>query len=392
MNHQFDVIVVGGGIVGLTAALTIARQNLSVAIIDKSDLKINSLRPNERVFAINQASQQLLTLLEVWPLIDSRHLSPYQHMHIWDAANGASIDFDARMIAHNKLGFIVSEMVLKEALLRKIAQNSQITLLAQQTISSLTEQSESINIASKQDSWRTQLVMIADGANSPCRQLLQIPMISWPYHQSALVTNVVTEKGHQKTAYQVFNPDGPLAFLPLAASHECSIVWSTSSQHAQQLLTLPEEDFNHQLTQAFAAKLGQVRVQSPRYQFPLIMRHAKNYVGPRWVLLGDAAHTIHPLAGLGLNLGLADVAFWLTDLAKTPQHLVSKKMLASFQRQRKAEVWQTIALMGALKTLFANPLIPVAALRGLGLRFCDQLTPLKRRLIEQAAGQVLLTH
>lgn len=392
MNHQFDVIVVGGGIVGLTAALTIARQNLSVAIIDKSDLKINSLRPNERVFAINQASQQLLTLLEVWPLIDSRHLSPYQHMHIWDAANGASIDFDARMIANNKLGFIVSEMVLKEALLRKIAQNSQITLLAQQTISSLTEQSESINIASKQDSWRTQLVMIADGANSPCRQLLQIPMISWPYHQSALVTNVVTEKGHQKTAYQVFNPDGPLAFLPLAASHECSIVWSTSSQHAQQLLTLPEEDFNHQLTQAFAAKLGQVRVQSPRYQFPLIMRHAKNYVGPRWVLLGDAAHTIHPLAGLGLNLGLADVAFWLTDLAKTPQHLVSKKMLASFQRQRKAEVWQTIALMGALKTLFANPLLPVAALRGLGLRFCDQLTPLKRRLIEQAAGQVLLTH
>jgi 2-octaprenylphenol hydroxylase len=151
-----------------------------------------------------------------------------------------------------------------------------------------------------------------------------------------------------------------------------------------QLSALAEDAFNLELTRAFAHKLGNVTLESKRFHFPLTMRHSQRYSGNNWLLLGDAAHTIHPLAGLGLNVGLADVASCLSLLDSSSE--VGKKILGAYQRERKSAVWQTIALMGGLKTLFANPLPPIAALRGLGLDLCNRLTPLKRLIIEQATG------
>jgi 2-polyprenylphenol 6-hydroxylase len=388
MSQQFDVLVIGGGVVGLTAALAMALRHFSVAVIDAGQLTTHLVNSDPRVYAINQASQELLQELGVWQLLDKTRISPYQHMYVWDAANGAHIEFDARMIAAENLGMIIEESVLKHALLQALnQQKSHLTLFVKNSVAALTPSADWIEVTGDKRSWQAKLLMVADGGNSPCRQLLNVPLTSWPYHQHALVATVATQKKHQQTAYQVFNDDGPLAFLPLVDEQQCSIVWSTNPTRATQLMTLPPKNFNQELTRAFASKLGDVSVQGKRYQFPLIMRHVKQYTGPRWLLLGDAAHTIHPLAGLGLNVGLADVATWLACLANVDNCLTAKKALNSYQRQRKLAVWQTIAMMDGLKTLFTNPLPPFVALRGFGLRACNMLSPLKRLFIKQATGR-----
>lgn len=385
--HQFDVITAGGGIIGLAAALAMAERNFKVALIDAGDLQAKPIEGNDiRVYAINYASQQLFQRLGAWDFIEKSRVSPYQHMHVWDAFTSASIDFDARLIASTNLGAIIEESVIKNALFRCLVNNKNITLFPNNKIIKVTSSSEEVKVVSVQQTWHGQLLLATDGGNSPIRQMLNVPVSTWPYHQHALVATVNTEKSHQHTAYQVFNQDGPLAFLPLSNEHTCSIVWSTTPKYANHLISLTKEKFNHTLSRAFAQKLGKVEVISERYQFPLIMRHAKRYAGKNWLLMGDAAHTIHPLAGLGLNVGLADVATWLNYLDQKPGKNVTSSQLAAYQRNRKHAVWQIIALMGSLKTLFLNPLPPMTRLRGLGLTLCNQLTPLKRLLIEQATG------
>ncbi|MBA2651002.1 MAG: FAD-dependent oxidoreductase [Tatlockia sp.] len=387
MSQQVDVAVIGGGVVGLTAALAMALRGFSVALIDAGSLTDDSAKTDARVYAINQASQDLLTQLGVWQLLDFARLSPYQQMFVWDAASGSHIEFNARTIATERLGTIIEESVLKQALFKAIDLEKQITLFANSEVRELESAAVNIKISSGDHSWQAQLLMIADGGNSPCRQLLKIPMTTWSYHQEAIVALVDTEKAHQQTAYQVFNADGPLAFLPLVAEKLCSIVWSTTPARAKELMTLSDDAFSSELTEAFAAKLGVAKVRGKRFQFPLTMRHAQQYTGSRWLLLGDAAHTIHPLAGLGLNVGLADVAAWLSCVEQGKNQLTAKKVLGAYQRQRKHAVWQIIAMMGGLKTLFSNPLPPVIALRGLGLRLCNRFSPIKRLFIEQAVGK-----
>ena len=387
MTQAYDVIIVGGGIVGLTAALAMAERGFSVAVIDAGSLD-GELKATERVYAINHASKVLFEQLGVWALIDESRISPYQHMHVWDSTTTKFIDFDSRVIASQELGVILEESAIKKALLQKIVAEQNITCFPGTRARRVLNDSEVVTVSCDDTIWKGRLLMIADGAKSPTRNLLNVPITSWPYHQHALVATVNTEKAHLQTAYQVFNPDGPLAFLPLVDNHQCSIVWSTTRARALTLLSLAEEEFNHELGKASAHKLGNVRLKSSRHQFPLIMRHTQRYVGKNWLLLGDAAHTIHPLAGLGLNVGLADVAAWLSCLAASNQQFTSKA-LGAYQRERKYAVWQIIALMSGLKTLFANPLPPIAALRGFGLELCNRITPLKRLLIEQAAGKPL---
>ncbi|RMX21757.1 FAD-dependent oxidoreductase [Legionella jordanis] len=388
MNHQFDVVVVGGGIVGLTAALAMAKRDFTVAVIDGTSLIIDSNRFDPRVYAINLASQELFEQLNVWQQIKQERLSPYHRMHVWDAANRAHIDFDSREVKASALGHILEETVLKEALLKEIGHWQKVHLFADSKIERIEQANDRITVSAANSSWEAKLLMIADGANSLCRKLLNVGLTSWSYHQDAIVALVKTEQSHQKTAYQVFNSDGPLAFLPLADEHLCSIVWSTTPAHAKKLMAFSAEDFNHELEKAFASKLGKVEVQGARYGFPLTMRHAKQYSGQNWILMGDAAHTIHPLAGLGLNVGLADVDCWLQALDGSSNR-INLKLLGFYQRQRRYAVWQIIAMMEGLKAVFLNPLRVVSRLRAFGLSFCNRLPPLKKLFIQQAAGKSL---
>lgn len=388
MSQSYDIVIVGGGVVGLTAALAMVQLDFKVVVIDANELVINTTMADPRVYAINLASQELLERLGVWQVLDKTRLSPYQHMHVWDAANGAAIDFDARMVIAKELGHILEESILKAALLKKVKEQQAITLLTSTKVTQIQQDNGSILVGNEKEHWQATLLMIADGAMSPCRELLKVPVTSWSYHQQAIVALVRTEKTHQRTAYQVFNADGPLAFLPLVDEHLCSIVWSTTPGRAKELMALNEDEFNQSLAKAFFHKLGSVELQGKRYGFPLMMRHVRHYVGEHWLLLGDAAHTIHPLAGLGLNVGLADVTTWMECLEKNNNRL-TKQTLGAYQRQRKAAVWQIITLMEGLKTVFANPLSPIAALRGFGLRLCNRFVPLKKLFITHAAGKSL---
>ena len=385
MSQSFDVVVIGGGVVGMCAALAMRQRDFSVALIDAGSLTVDTSVPDARVYAINHASQSLLQTLGAWALIDQGRMSPYEHMHVWDAVNEAHIDFDARMQGTNRLGTIIEEAVLKEALLQQLSRKD-IVMFPNHKVAALKMLPDGVSVSDGAGSWQARLLIVADGATSRTRELLGVSVTSWPYHQHAIVTTICTEKSHNYTAYQVFNPDGPLAFLPLADKHHCSIVWSTRPERADVLMGLSDDEFACELRDAFAAKLGDCNVIGKRYQFPLYMRHAKRYSGPHWLLMGDAAHTIHPLAGLGLNVGLADLAAWLTNMGTEKSQAWSNKTLGAYQRTRKYEVWQTIALMESLKTIFAHPLPPIVTLRGLGLQACNHLVPLKRWFIGQAAG------
>ncbi|MGL5741854.1 MAG: FAD-dependent oxidoreductase [Legionella sp.] len=386
MSLEFNVLVVGGGVVGLTAALAMAQRGYTVAVIDAGPLKVDVSHVDERVYAINHASQLLLQQLGAWPHLDKTRISPYNRMYVWDAVSGAHIEFDSRTVAEQNLGFIIEESVLKQSLLEHVSLQANIHLFPHALVEDVNTEDCGVRVGSKKQSWQGQLLMIADGAHSPVRQKLKIGLNSWSYEQNALVATVSVEKTHQHTAYQIFRPDGPLAFLPLADPHQCSIVWSTDPEHVKKLMSVSEAEFNESLTQAFTKKLGQVAVNGKRHQFPLHMRHVKQYAGDRWLLLGDAAHTIHPLAGLGLNVGLADVRSWIHYFDVAHDTLVSKKILGAYQRARKHEVWRIIMLMEWFKRLFGNSFAPVVSLRGLGLGFCNEFTPIKSLFIQHARG------
>lgn len=391
MGQDFDVAVIGGGIVGLTAALAMGLRGFSVAVMDAGSLKIEQTPGDLRVYAVNQSSQALLQQLAVWQELDVASISPYERMRVWDDTTQASINFDTRMIAAPQLGYIIPEIILKQALLKQLNQQPTVTLFPTTKVVGLAQHSEGITISDQKKQWSSRLLIAADGPNSLCRSLLHIPVTSWPYHQQAIIATVNTEKSHQHTAFQVFNAEGTLAFLPLVNPNRCSIVWSTLPATATRLMALDEQAFNKELTRVFGDTLGEVNLHSNRrQQFPLVMRHAKQYCGPNWLLIGDAAHSVHPLAGLGLNLGLADVATWLNCLDKSKGNLVNRKTLGSYQRQRKYANWKVIVLLSGLKSLFTNPLPPVKALRGLGLTICDKVSPLNRMFIEYAAGKPML--
>lgn len=372
MTQSFDVLIVGGGVVGLSAALAMAIRHYRVAVIDAGDLKIEDETNDRRVYAINHSSKQLLQQLGVWPFLEDNGISFYRKMHVWDEVSGAAIDFDSRDVVLPDLGAMIKESTLKQALLRQINLQNNIQLFPFHTVEKVEYADDSIRVYAKDRCWIGQLLMVADGANSPLREKLQVKLTSWSYHHHALVATVQTELSHQQTAYQVFRPEGPLALLPLKNEKQCAMVWSIAPSKANDLMVLADREFNERLQSVFGCRLGQLNAISSRHQFPLHMRHAKEYVGRRWLLLGDAAHTIHPLAGLGLNVGLADVKSWMAHIDANPLCAFSKKTLGAYQRERKSAVWQKILLMEGLKRMFENSSYPVVLLRGLGLGWCNK--------------------
>ena len=376
------VTVIGAGVVGLTAALAMRLRGFHVIVCDKACTTM--LHP-ERYYALNHASIRLLSTLNVRIIAHDDDNAPYRNMLIWDAQNGAQLDFDARSCAQTELGFIVKHDPLMQQLRQQCCDNA-IIFKQNTVVDDIINEPDALVLGHQNNHWQSDLLMITDGAHSSTRAKLQVPITEWSYHQEAIITTVKTQKPHQQTAYQVFHPDGPLAFLPLANAHHCSIVWSASPARIATLIQQNDLDFAASLTEAFAAKLGQTHALSARLSMPLRMRHTNQYVGSRWLLMGDAAHTIHPLAGLGLNLGLADVSAWLKLMTTHKHPLNSPRLLNNYQRQRKHQVWQTIALMEGLKRVFAITTPPVGTLRGLGLRVLNQTMPIKRWLIEQASG------
>ena len=389
--QSVDVAIIGGGMVGLTVAAALEKSGLRVAVIESKlpSTELDDL-PDIRVSAISRASENILEYVGAWQGIASRRSASYTSMKVWEQDSFAHIDFEAEQIAQSNLGHIVENRVIQLSLLEKIEKQDNVTLFApERCCKILFGESEAwINLESGK-AITAKLVVGADGANSWLRQQLDIPLTHWDYGHSALVANIRTVEPHNKTARQIFRPEGPLAFLPLGESNLSSIVWSLDPLHAENLVSMPEEEFNKQLTAAFDNQLGLCQVEGERQAFPLKMRYAKDFVKDRVVLVGDAAHTIHPLAGQGVNLGLADAAALaetIMELHLEGKDIGLKANLRPFERWRKSEAAQMIASMQGFKELFSgdNPIKKMV--RGLGMSLANELTPVKDECLKRALG------
>jgi 2-octaprenylphenol hydroxylase len=405
--QKFDILIVGGGMVGLTLALAIRKQTqLTVAIVDILPPAALSQQPDVRVSALNIASKQVFDNLDVWPLIEQKRIQPYTDMHVWDKAGFGKLHFSYNDLnqssANEQLGWIIENSVIRSSLWQKAQADHGITFYTENTLSNISmgEGEAFISFDSVNGNpmpITAKLVVGADGANSWVRRQMDIPLTFRDYDHHAIVATVKCSQGHQNTAWQVFLETGPLALLPLNDSNNeqnlCSIVWSTSPEDAIRLNALTAEEFSKELTAASDGKLGNIELQSKLFTHPLTMRMAQTFVQERIALVGDAAHTIHPLAGQGVNLGLLDAV----SLAQIISEKVSKQKVANntwlttpllneYSRWRKAEAAEMIAAMESIKQVFTPQQSAVKWGRGLGLSLIDNFKPLKQILIKQALG------
>lgn len=388
MSMHYDVIIVGGGMVGATLAVALTEQsNIKVALIEAQQTTpiLASDEPELRVSALTRASEMLLKNLNIWPQLIANRISTFTDMKVWETAAN-TLHFDSADIGEPLLGHIIENHHLQQACLARCSQIANIDFLCPTKPVLRTG-----NTVILEDGrvLTADLIVAADGAQSPLREWAGIASQGWDYQQTAVVCTVTTEHSHHKTARQRFLPEGPLAFLPLADPHQCSIVWSNSPEEAELLCQLDDDRFKEILGKAFEFTLGEIMTVSQRAKFPLKLRHADHYVETGFALVGDAAHTIHPLAGQGVNIGLLDAAT-LAEIVLEAHHkgrnIASLHTLNKYQRRRKADNLLMQLTMDAFKRVFGSELAPMRWARRFGLQTVNKQGLLKKLFMRQASG------
>ncbi len=397
--ESYQIIIVGGGMVGTALAAGLANSGISIALIEpnipnKPPLDISQCADfDTRVSAITANSEALLIQLNAWDLIPAGRKSPYQGMTVWDGDGTGEVNFNASELHVPCLGTIVENREIVWALQQVVEQAENIEVIRDYVshIDNQDEQGLTPVFLSSGNSLITQLLVAADGALSRIKQWGEFANCEWDYQHQGIVATIQLEQEHQATAWQRFRPEGPLALLPLAAQDEktCSIVWSTNDEECEYLLGLEDDAFCQELGRAFEQRLGAVVNVGPRAAFPLRQRHAKNYVVPGIALIGDAAHTIHPLAGQGVNLGFKDVAALIDELLRAQRLGLDFGNLASlqrYQRRRQADNLLMMSAMEGFKRLFAAEQPLVRLLRNEGMRLFNRAAAVKQHVVMQAMG------
>lgn len=393
MNNSeklFDAVIVGGGMVGAAAALGLAQQGLQVALIENEEPAVfdPSAPADLRISAIGCASVRFLKKLGAWPSVEQMRSVPYRRLETWEV-DGSEVKFDAQSLGLAELGFMVENRVLQRALWQQFDGFSNLTRFFPAKLRHLLQHDDktwSLQLTTG-ELLHTQLVVAADGANSLVRQLAGIGVDGWQYRQNCMLINVETETPDQDVTWQQFFPSGPRAFLPLFG-HQASLVWYDSPQRIRYLQTLNMKQLTTEVMQAFPARLGKVTALSSG-AFPLVRRHAQRYVLPGLALVGDAAHTINPLAGQGVNLGYRDVEALLSVLEKARESgeaWSSERVLLRYQRQRRLDNLMMQSGMDLFYTAFSNDLAPVKVLRNLALMTAERAGGLKTRALKYALG------
>lgn len=401
-----DITLVGAGLVGALAALLLARRlpDLRIAVVEAAPAltRFNPAQFDPRVVALTAGSVTLLQEAGIWNKILAERACAYTAMDVWDGEGTGNIQFYADEVHQPQLGFIVENALIVSHLQQALSYLPNVNLLLGEQVAQLElpdcDHRETFGEArlllKSGATWTSQLILAADGAHSSLRQLAGLETREWDYGHNAIVTTIRTEKPHGFVARQRFMPDGPLAFLPLQQhasandkEHHCSIVWSINTELAEHMMGLNDGDFCAALTRASESVLGQVVQADARHCIALRQRHAKDYCRPGLALLGDAAHTIHPLAGQGVNLGLKDVGALLAEIERACARGLGLNQMATlrrYQRARKADNLLMMSGMEGFKQLFGTENLLARLARNLGLNLVNQTGLLKREFIRKA--------
>ena len=384
-----DAVVVGGGVVGTACALVLAREGLQVALVEGREASPwSAQRPDLRVFAFAHDNAALLETLGVWPQVTQARAHPYLRMRVWDAAGGGELAFDADALGRRELGWIVENGLLVDRLWSALPAAG-VHLHCPARVESMEQDERGVRL--RLDDGRridAAVAIAADGGESTLRTLAGLDVSRHDYGQRGVVGYVDSERPNEATAWQRFLDTGPLAVLPVD-KHRSSIVWTLPDAEAERVLALDDEAFGRELTNAFAGRLGAMRPASPRAAFPLRRQLASDYVAGRVLVLGDAAHVVHPLAGQGVNLGLRDVA-GLRDLVRDARQRradwTAPHRLRRWARVRRSD--NTVAAYGfdAINKVFSNDEMHLTLARGALLGLAGRMPPLLSLFWKRASG------
>jgi 2-octaprenyl-3-methyl-6-methoxy-1,4-benzoquinol hydroxylase len=388
ITQKWDVAVVGGGMVGAALASGLAAQGFKVAVLEQHEPAEfdASSNPDVRISAIGAASAALLKQLDVWPLIQRMRCTPYRKLETWEW-HTAQVSFDAQSLGLPELGYMVENSVLQRALWQRLQQQG-VELISPARLQAMQPGNGGWQLTlDNGDRLLTKLVVGADGANSQVRQLAGMGIRGWNYAQSCMLISVRCEQDAGDCTWQQFTPDGPRAFLPLF-DRWASLVWYDSPARIRQLQAMNMAQLGQQIATHFPARLGKVTPVSAG-SFPLVRRHATRYVLPGLALVGDAAHTINPLAGQGVNLGYRDVDALIDTLVASrdrAENWASEGVLKRYQRKRQKDNLLMQSGMDLFYFAFSTPVAPLRIVRNLGLMVAERSGVLKRQALKYALG------
>jgi 2-octaprenylphenol hydroxylase len=398
MNNEFDILIAGGGMVGLTIALALsqcdANDELKITVVDAGERP--SFSPGQdvslRVSAIAAGTASLLDRLGAWDSIAETRACPYHNMRVWDASGSIegpeTLHFDAAEFAVPELGFIVENILIQDALLAAL-DKTRVSINYGTRLKSVQKSGDRYVVTyGDDDTMKPDLLIAADGASSFVRNSAGITVRAWKYFQNAFVTHLQPESSHRNTAWQRFLKNGPVALLPLSDGR-VSTVWTTTPEQAQELSDATDEDLASLLTDATDGVLGNLSVSGPRGSFPLKSQHANRYVLEGLALVGDAAHAVHPLAGQGANLGLADarvLAEVIAGALAAGENPGDLPVLRRYERARKVANKSMLHFIDGLNRLFSNESAPLARLRGLGMALFNKSGPIREYAVQVALG------
>ncbi len=394
-----EVLIVGGGMVGLTLGLTLAGAGVEVVVVDRADpAAVQDAAFDGRSSAIAYGSQQALAGAGLWDAM-APAAQPILDIRVSDGRIGAGasslfLHYDHRDVGDQPLGYIVENRAIRRALHAEVARRGGLRLLAPEQVAEL--EREPSGVAARLGDGRplrARLAVAAEGRGSPLREAAGIRTTSWSYPQAGIVCTVAHERPHHGVAHEHFLPSGPFAMLPMTdaedGTHRSSIVWTERRDLAPAMMALGPEDFAAEIARRFGDSLGRLEAIGGRWSYPLSLLHAERYVERRLALIGDAAHAIHPIAGQGLNLGLRDVAALaeaVVDARRLGLDIGEAGVLARYERWRRLDTLLLIAATDGLNRLFSNDLPPLRLARDLGLAAVDRLPPLKRLFMGHAMG------